>query len=296
MITIATACQNRNENLLKVIRSWLASRYVSEIMISDFGSSYPVEQTLKDHGIYDERIFVERTPAPIPWVLSWAYNRVLRISSGKIVAKIDCDNYLTDTFFNDMLTYKDKIDSGVVFAGNWMESKADASKPKGLSGVFVASQESIEKIGGFNPFILTYGWDDIDLYERFTIAGLEKHDAPSKWIQEIYHSEKESVIGQIFGNNAITSSDTVNYKEIREVSNTVNSIISRLTRPLMASPKKWFWAPPTAAFRSRVGSVLRTAPWEQIIVATSGHLGISPIRTKLIISGFAYGEYMSGAS
>ena len=87
-------------------------------------------------------------------------------------------------------------------------------------------------VGGFNNFILTYGWGDIDLYERFRSAGFCLIDAPAGILNSISHGSDKR-FGQQFSANYLQDVSPVNgvcSLPLRELSNFFNRYVAYLTR------------------------------------------------------------------
>lgn len=162
-ISIVTACMNREENLLKVMPSWLNS-HADEIVIVDWSCSNPLHKTLKSEGIADDRIVVYRVEEEERWILTHAYNVGLkRASNGKIL-KLDNDHSITNNFF-ELNTLSD-LDTRL---GSWRLAKsADQAY---INGAFLIRTEALAAVGYFNETITTYGWDDSYLHESLFANG-----------------------------------------------------------------------------------------------------------------------------
>src|SRR5690606_598218 len=55
-ISLVTCAMNRSENLVKALPSWLKHREISEVVIVDWSSGVPVEDSLNRANINDPRI------------------------------------------------------------------------------------------------------------------------------------------------------------------------------------------------------------------------------------------------
>ena len=67
-ISIVSCCMNRNENLRKALMTWLQLD-VDEIVIVDWSSKEPVEETIKD--LMDHRVKIIRVEGESKWVLTY---------------------------------------------------------------------------------------------------------------------------------------------------------------------------------------------------------------------------------
>jgi len=179
-ISIVTACMNREENLLKVMPSWLNS-HADEIVIVDWSCSNPLHKTLKSEGIDDERIVVYRVDEEDRWVLTHAYNVGLkRASNGKIL-KLDNDHSITGDFFE-----KNTLSDFDTRLGSWRLAKSEDQAY--INGAFLIRSEALASVGYFNETITTYGWDDSYLHESLFANGAKiGHLCP----ESIRHIEQE---------------------------------------------------------------------------------------------------------
>lgn len=162
--SIVTACMNRNSNLKKAIPSWL-DLPVDEIIIVDWSSDEPVKETLKD--INDKRIKIIRVEKEKKWVLTYAFNVGLRFARYKSVIKLDADIQVSSDFLS-----KNRETSKTLVRGNWKAAvDEDKHDQKFVNGSFIAPKEALKKVGYYNEFIRSYGWDDSDIYNRLVTQG-----------------------------------------------------------------------------------------------------------------------------
>jgi len=80
------------------------------------------------------------------------------------ILKVDCDTLLDEHFFS----YHNLSRDNVFFAGDWKQSRNENERH--TNGIIYMKREDFFRVGGYNEFITTYGYDDCDLYKR-----LEKH-------------------------------------------------------------------------------------------------------------------------
>ena len=158
-ITIVSACMNRNENLHKSLTSWLLLD-VQEIIIVDWSSETPVSETLK--GINDPRIKVIRIDSEKYWVLTYAFNIGLQSATFEKIYKLDADIQVS----TDFLTVN-SFKEGEYIRGFWRDAlDVDQADQVYLNGSFGAFKKDLKRIGFYNEYIRTYGYDDSDLYLR----------------------------------------------------------------------------------------------------------------------------------
>lgn len=180
-VSIVTATRNRTDNLIRALRSWLATDDIREVVIVDWSSDVPVTDSLRDAGLTDPRIRVARVEGEPAWVLTWAFNLGFRLAGHARILKADADIELAPGFFD-----ANPLHPGQVITGNWRNA------PEGqeyLNGVFYIHRADLAAVQGFNEFITRYGWDDDDLYERLTRAGGTRVDLAPGSASHIDHDD-----------------------------------------------------------------------------------------------------------
>ncbi len=180
-ISLVSCCMNRNDHLVQAIPSWLAHKEISELVIVDWSSECPVEISLNEAGIHDPRIRVIRVEDEGAWVLSHAYNLGFRATTHDTIIKIDSDVILDPSFFQ-----KNSILDGHFIAGNWRRAKKGQGH---VNGFFLVGRKELLSVNGFNERIVSYGWDDDDLYQRLTEAGVRRSDVDPDTIHHIDHTD-----------------------------------------------------------------------------------------------------------
>lgn len=182
-VSLVTCCMNRETNLLRALDSWLACPELREIIIVDWSSDQPVDAALKQQGIEDPRIRVLRVEGETRWILSYAFNIGFRAAACSRILKADADIVLEPGFFQ-----KNQLCTGRFIAGNWRTAATDQPH---VNGFFYVHKSDLAKVGGFNEFITTYGWDDDDIYARLNETGLTRQDVDSTTIHHLEHSDEE---------------------------------------------------------------------------------------------------------
>lgn len=218
-VSIVSACMNRNSNLVKCLPSWLEQEEVSEIIIVDWSSAKPVAEDLLDHGIDDQRITIFRVENKATWILSSAFNYGLSKSRYSHTLKLDADIILEKGFFS-----AHSLTNTVFYAGNWRTAKSDIEKR--VNGSFLAPTTHISAVGYYNEYIITYGWDDCDLYERLENL-LEKTDFNLAFISHIEQDDDSRLINQCnkLGLNPLLFPSWLN----QDIETRVNQIVARLS-------------------------------------------------------------------
>jgi len=189
-ISLVTACMNRLQNLLKVLPSWLATS-ADEIVIVDWSSNVPVEDALA--GITDPRIRIVRIDNEPRWILTHAFNVGLRFATREVVYKLDCDIELEPGFIE-----ANRFGSGQFARGFWKTAvDAGESDQRYTNGTFGASKRDLRAIGYFDERILTYGWDDSDLYGRLSMdLGLAGQLIRSRSLRHVEQTELQRIENQ----------------------------------------------------------------------------------------------------
>lgn len=188
--SMVTCCMNRQENLLANIGSWLNCHWLDEIIIIDWSSDQPVNNVLNING-FDQhpnfsKIRIYRVEHQSKWVLTWAFNLAIALTKYQNIIKIDCDIYLKSNFLTINNNFE-MINQGCFYTGNWEQSHQIH-----LNGQMVINRNDFFLVNGYNEFIINYGYDDTDLYQRLIQKGLTKlnlidHEISGDHV--IYHRE-----------------------------------------------------------------------------------------------------------
>lgn len=178
---------NRTEHLLQQARAVSTLRGHGEHLILDFNSTTPIS---RDQLPSDERIKLHRVASPNGrWWLTHSYNLAFALASGDYILKLDAD-VLPSQSFIDVLS-EQQAKSGVHLMCNRLTLQ-DWSLPSHLfttNGLFLCKQSSLARVGGFNPYIQGWGWDEIDLYSRFFLAGFPVSRIPQNGLALIHHED-----------------------------------------------------------------------------------------------------------
>lgn len=184
-VSLVTCCMNRNKNLLLALPTWLELDEIDEILIVDWSSQVPVARTLEKAGIRDSRIQIIRVDSEDRWILTYAFNIGFRASNFDKVVKVDSDIQLSKDFFR-----RNKLSGKSFIAGDWRLAKKGQEY---TNGFFYAFRETLIRIGGFNEFIITYGWDDEDIYHRLEQDGNIKIPVALETLYHLHHEESERI-------------------------------------------------------------------------------------------------------
>jgi len=175
MISLVTACMNREMHLRQSLQRWLGIPGIGEIIVVDWSNSQPLKYLTS----MNPRIRVVRAEGEARWVLSYAYNLGISRAAGDVIMKIDAD----------CLPHGEvaALEPGPAhfFAGDWrLGAKLGRPSVNGQS-VFLKSQ--FDAVNGYSEFIRTYGRDDEDLYDRLIAAGFDRREIPASSLDFIEH-------------------------------------------------------------------------------------------------------------
>jgi glycosyltransferase involved in cell wall biosynthesis len=196
-ISAICACKNREGNLRQALKSWLTCTEIDEIIIVDWSSDHPLQFLKIDWDsnppqktALDERIRLVRVVDEPKWILSHAYNLAAQLVTRTKIIKLDADYLLDCRFFESH-----PLQEGMFYAGDYQ--KARNSNETALCGFLHIRTKDFRIANGYNEHIVSYGYDDLDLFERLTFEQhLERRDIDYDLIQHIPHSEKDRTAHQ----------------------------------------------------------------------------------------------------
>lgn len=230
--SLVTCSKNRTENLERALASWLPHNQIDEIIIVDWGSDYPVAETLPKHLLNDPRVRIVRAEDQSRWILTYAYNLGFRCASCEKVLKADADIIIGGDFFE-----RNVLRPGEYITGDWQA--ADPGQEH-INGFFYTWRSDLLGCNGFNEFITTYGWDDTDLYDRLSRRSLERRTVDT---ETIWHQDHDDAArlgeGDPVCNDALAAIQMSPLQAIRR-----NKHLSEFMPP-------WTYARPWVRFRLR---------------------------------------------
>lgn len=186
-ISLVCCVRNRIENLTEAVQSWIALDALDEILILDWSSDDPVAPALARRRIRDRRLRVVRAEGEDRWTLSYAYNAAFRLSRFDRIVKADADIVIEPEFFA-----RNPLPEAGFVCGNWRRVAEDQAH---TNGFFYINRADLARVGGFNEFITSYGWDDDDLYRRLDEAGVARIDVDPITIYHQPHGDEERLDG-----------------------------------------------------------------------------------------------------
>ena len=177
----------RESFLFSSLRNWLNFESISEIIIVDWSCAKEIHK----HEMISssKKIKVIRVDGMNRWILSWAYNLGMSLSSNKSILKLDCDISLSPSFFENYI-----LNKNIFFRGSWKVAREENEHH--LNGQFFCHKKHLEDVNFFNERIVSYGWDDDDLYHRLKSVGLKEYFLNPKHIMHSENSNKDRVMNQ----------------------------------------------------------------------------------------------------
>lgn len=176
---------NRTDHLLQQVRAVSSLHGHAEHVILDLGSTTPIS---RDQLPSDERIQLHRVESPNGrWWLTHSYNLAFALAGGDNILKLDAD-ILPSQHFIDVLSDQQAATNAHLMCNRL--TLQDWSLPTELfttNGLFLCKKTSLDQVGGFNPYIQGWGWDEIDLYSRFFLAGFSASRIPQDGLDLIQH-------------------------------------------------------------------------------------------------------------
>lgn len=185
MISIVTACMNRDAHLRRTLPVWLQLPEVSEIIIVDWTNRTP----LRSLGELDPRIRVIRAQGEARWILSYAYNLGVSHARNELILKCDADCLPSPS------VTRLRPDDAAFYAGYW-KSGAAVGKPS-VNGQCFFTRAQFDQVNGYSELIRMYGRDDEDFYDRLIAAGYRRAEIPPAELSFVEHTQEERLVNQI---------------------------------------------------------------------------------------------------
>jgi hypothetical protein len=180
-LSIVTVCMNRREHLLATAPRVAAWPHHGEHLIVDWSSTEPVR---REELPADPRIRLLRVEGESRWNLCRAYNFAVARCSGEWVLKLDADVWPTRAFDPFVLAGRLSTEVGSICAFG--------HGPEGRKGQFLMARQLFQGVGGFNEFLVGYGFDDKDLRARLEVQkGIAVDSLPREALEVIEHSDEE---------------------------------------------------------------------------------------------------------
>lgn len=168
-VSVICAVKDREKQLRIALSSWLNFEEINEIIIVDWSSTNPIEKL----SLIDDRIKIIRVENEKYFNISKSYNLALKYATNSLILKMDAD-YVLNPYYNFFDIYN--IEKNQFLVGHYSDKVFDNNCGflEYLSGFIFTYKKNIMDVGGYNESFEDYGYDDCDLYNRLSAAGLER--------------------------------------------------------------------------------------------------------------------------
>jgi hypothetical protein len=176
-LSVLTVCMNRWEHLRISAAQVSLWPHHLEHLILDWSSEIPISrEELPD----DPRIHLHRVEGERRWNLCRAYNFAAFLAEGDALLKLDADCWPAKETDPTPLLREAPV---------WMGTGAGGS-----AGQFLMNRGLFEQVGGFNEWMVGWGFDDKDLRARLEmLTEVRLATLPSGWIVVIPHPDADRV-------------------------------------------------------------------------------------------------------
>ena len=151
---------NRTEFLIKSIQSWNEIEDINEIIVVDYSSDIPIEYSDLPKPKFGKKIILVRVNGEENWILSHAYNLGISFVQYDKLLKIDSDIILK----KDFLLHHKLCENNKFYRGN--HETARTKNEIHFNGQLLCYTSDFQTINGYNERLISYGFDDTDLYYR----------------------------------------------------------------------------------------------------------------------------------
>ena len=180
-ISIFTGVKNRRGMLEQTLPTWLAHEEVKEIVVVDWSSDDDPGEFIKS--LQSPKIILAKVPDQPKWSQTLAFNLAARLTSSRVLLKMDADVKLFPGFFTSH-----PVETGRFYTGDWRTARDENEKH--LNGICYLHRHDFFKVNGYNERLKTYAWDDIDLYTRLEKSGLQHHYFNPDLLHHIEHGQR----------------------------------------------------------------------------------------------------------
>ncbi|MEF8709224.1 MAG: glycosyltransferase [Candidatus Accumulibacter propinquus] len=189
-LSLVAGCMNRQENLLKVLPSWLATS-ADEILIVDWSSTFELWPIISQ--INDPRLKLVRIDGEENWIAAHALNVAFRFATHELVFRVDCDINLAPKFLETNVCRRGEFVRGFWKAG--LECGGEGQQF--IHGTFGAWKSDLKAANYYDERIMSYGWEDSDMYLRLSHdLGLAGKLIDPTSLKHIEQSEQQRLANQ----------------------------------------------------------------------------------------------------
>ncbi len=146
-----------DQRLQAALERWTRDEAVGEIVVVDFGSASP----LTGRGVLGlAKTIVVRVGADEPWAKGLALNVGIEAAAGAVILAVDCGAALRDTG-----RYRRTLEMRGGYLSGYGSDKASSSE------IAMFRREDWQAVGGYHEYLLGWGFEDEDLFNRLEDAG-----------------------------------------------------------------------------------------------------------------------------
>lgn len=182
--SLVTCAMNRTDNLLLAIKSWGELDEVSEIIVIDWSSEVPIQYSDLSRNCPSKDIKLFRVNDQPKWILSHAFNLGISFAQYDKLLKLDADILLDFNFLREH-----SLSDSSFYRGNWKIARDENELH--LNGQLYCKTKDFWSVNGYHEGIVTYGWDDSDIYNRLSVSGLRGLDFNYDLLKHIKSSHEE---------------------------------------------------------------------------------------------------------
>ncbi len=141
---------------------------------------------------------------------SHSRNLAFRLSRGRIVCNVDADNFAGRDF---AFYVAENMEPNKVLTGCRIkeDGELDVYKDEGSVGRICAYREAYHAAGGFDEMMESWGFEDLDLYERLRDLGYELQAVKERYKRPLWHDDGErmaNVENKHIGRDTVYSAGT----------------------------------------------------------------------------------------
>ena len=177
---VITAVRNRSEHLQITAAALSASPHHQEHLIVDWSSAPAVRRSQLPA---DPRIRLLQVESEELWWHSRAYNHAIRHSTADWILRCDADCVLQPAFFAALQLRPSTVHVAALPGGIHAETCHERF------GLLAAPRSSLVAVGGYEPHLVGWGYEDTDLLERLFLAGHAVAGLPAVGVATLEHSD-----------------------------------------------------------------------------------------------------------
>jgi len=172
-----------------------------EFILLDYNSKDGMEAWVKQEMasfIASGRLTYFRTEAPAFFNRSHSRNLAFNLCSGALLCNVDADNF-TGKGFAAYLNAEFCSDPGILVNSHFLHEYLPY---KDAFGRFGAWRNDFHEAGGYDEAMASYGYEDIDFYERLVLLGRKEVKIDNfSFLRSIAHDDAERISQEFFHNN-----------------------------------------------------------------------------------------------